>query len=254
MSASAARDPWFPFVAANGPAAAAPVRLFCFPFAGAGASVFREWPAELPSSVGVFAVQPPGHETRIRETPLVSVESLVDAFLPALLPRLDRPFAFFGHSLGALVAYELARALRSRGAPLPGRLFVSGSRAPHRPKRAGLYHVLEGDAFVAGLRRLGGTPERVLAEPELMELFEPMLRADFTMSETYERAPDDPLDVPIAAFGGTDDPEVEPGGLEAWEEHTRAPFTLERFPGDHFFLQSARTELLRAVALELSRP
>ena len=202
--------------------------------------------------VEVLAAQLPGREQRLSETPLRHMEEAVPAALEALAPRLDRPFAFYGHSLGALFAYELTRALRDRGGPLPVHLFASGSRAPHMPLPEDPVHVLRGEAFLERLGNLGGTPPEVLAHRELMDLFTPMLLADFHLSETYRRPAADPLPVPLTALGGREDGEVRPERLEAWRDQTRETFDLRWYPGGHFFLHERRDEVLSAVRRALA--
>lgn len=197
-------------------------------------------------------MQPPGREQRLRETPLRRIPEVVEALLGVTAPLLDRPFAFFGHSLGALVAYELARTLRERGGPQPVHLFASGARAPHMPLPEDPAHVLRGDAFLDRLRRLGGTPPEVLAHRELVELFTPMLLADFEMSETYGTEAPDPLDVPLTALGGTEDAEVSLARLEPWREQTTAAYDLRLYPGGHFFIHTEQADVLDAVGEALA--
>jgi len=171
----------------------------------------------------------------------------------AMRPYLDMPFAFFGHSLGALIGYELARQLRGEGELQPAHLFVSACRAPHLPDPDPPIHILPEPEFVATLRRLNGTPEPVLRHAELMQMLLPILRADFEVFETYRHANGALLECPIAAFGGLADRKVREGELTAWRERTRSRFTLRMFPGDHFFLHSARTPLLQSIAQALDR-
>jgi medium-chain acyl-[acyl-carrier-protein] hydrolase len=179
------------------------------------------------------------------------MEPLVEA-LAAALPLAGVPFAFFGHSMGALIAFELARELARRGRPGPLHLFVSGRRAPQVPDREEPLHRLPDPEFVVRLRELNGTPEEVLANGELMQLLLPLLRADFAVHETYEYRPGEPLAVPISALGGIADPEVRRDDLEAWRPETRGAFRLRMLPGDHFFLLSARRLVTEAVARDLA--
>ena len=228
------------------PNPAARLRLFCFPYAGGAAVAFRDWPPLLGPSVEMCAVELPGHGTRLRE-PLVSrLESWVEPLASALEPWLDREFAFFGHSLGALLAFEVALRVGATGRR-PSGLCVSASAAPHMVAPGDPTSTLPRPAFIEKLRRLGGTPPAVLAHPELMTIMEPMLRADFAAFENYRCRPGAQLDCPIAAFGGLRDPIVKRDRLEGWREHTRAGFSLEMFPGDHFFVNTARRELVPAV-------
>lgn len=227
------------------------VRLFCFPYSGAGASVFYKWADVLPSTVSVYPVQLPGRETRIAEPPYTRLGPLITAAANALLPHLGQSFAFFGHSMGALVAFELARHLRKHYSLAPLHIFVSGFGAPHLPSPHSPIHHLPTPDFVERVRRLKGTPEAVFQQRELWDLFLPILRSDFAVCETYEYHEDEPLPCPISAFGGLEDSDVPRDRLEAWRRHTERQFKLRMFPGDHFYLNTTRLTLLRAVAAEL---
>lgn len=251
MEARAWQNAWARAVRPNTSAA---VRLFCIPYAGGGASVFRAWARQLPSAIEVWPVQLPGREERWQEPACVSVPPLVRTLADALEPALDRPFAIFGHSMGALVAFELARELRRRAAPRPVALFVSAHHAPHLPNPAPAVHHLPEHAFLRQVQRLNGTPDEVLRNPELRARVVSVLRGDFALCEGYDHVPDAPLECPIAAFGGLHDSHVTRLELEAWREHTRAEFALEWLPGDHFFLHTARRELLGRLAAHLRTP
>jgi medium-chain acyl-[acyl-carrier-protein] hydrolase len=219
------------------------VRLFCFPFAGGSSFTYRAWADALPPSIEVAAIRLPGRESRRGEAAYRRVGSLVDALAAALPPFFDRPFAFFGHSMGALVAYELARALP---AP-PAHLFVSGRRAPDHPDPRAPIHALADAPFVAELRHLNGTPEDVLRHAELLELVLPVLRADFELCETHAHADGPPLPCPLTAMGGVADARVPRATLEAWRAQTTSAFALRMFPGDHFYLEAARPAVLSAI-------
>lgn len=226
------------------------LRLFCFPYAGGGAAIFRTWPDYLPPNIEVCPIQLPGRESRLRELPFTRIDLLVQALVPVLHPYLNIPFAFFGHSMGALVSFELTRQLCMRSDRSPVHLLVSGHRAPQIPDLDLPLHQLPEFAFVKELRRLNGTPESVLQNPELMQLVLPILRADFALCETYVCSKER-IDCPITAFGGLQDSKVSYDALAAWREQTNSSFTLRMFPGDHFFLQSARLPLLQAVYQDL---
>jgi medium-chain acyl-[acyl-carrier-protein] hydrolase len=248
MNTGSNTNPWLPVPPAESDA----IRLFCLPYAGGGASVFRSWPGLFDADTGIYPVQLPGRENRIEERPFSNMQALVDGLSEALLPYLQQPFALFGHSIGARIAFELTRNLRKKWNLRPRHLIVSGSRAPHIPEPKPLHH-LSDDEFVEELRRFSGTPEEVLRNRELMEMFIPVLRADFSVDETYLHAQDEPLDCPITAFGGTEDNEANRQELEAWACHTRAGFDFEMLEGDHFFLHSQRDALVRSVSRILSR-
>jgi medium-chain acyl-[acyl-carrier-protein] hydrolase len=230
------------------------LRLFCFPYAGGSSMVFRNWADSLPASVEVCALRLPGRESRLREEPHTSLPLLTRAIDEALAPYLDKPFAFFGHSMGAIIGYDYARLLREERGLKPQHLFVSGRRAPHLsdPDDSGTYALPEPE-FVEEVRRLNGTPKEVFEHPELMQMMIPLLRADFSVCQTYAYTPAPPLDCPITAFGGLGDEGVPRESIEAWREHTASTFTARMLQGDHFFINSSQALLLRAISTELSR-
>ncbi|HEX5870377.1 MAG TPA: thioesterase domain-containing protein [Longimicrobium sp.] len=229
------------------------LRLFCFPYAGGGASIFNGWPRGLPPEVEVVAVQPPGREARIGEKPYGDLAQLVDAMHPQLLPHFDKPFAFYGHSNGGLMAFELARTLRRTGGPMPRHLFIGGRPAPQVDVENEMVHALPHDEFIAALRRFSGTPEEILQHAEIMELIEPLLRADFSLGETYRWVPEAPLDLPISAYHGVGDEEVSQDQVEAWRAQTSREFHFKLFPGDHFFINGNRAEVLQVMSDELRK-
>lgn len=231
------------------------LRLFCLHYAGGGASAFRTWEHNVPSDVELALIQLPGRENRAREKAFIHMTPLVNALIDTLLPLLDKPFVFFGHSLGALISFEVARQLRRQQGPAPLHLFVSGSRAPQRPLPASEEPIraLPDDEFIQKLREYNGTPEAVLQHAELMNLLMPVLRADFSLYETYVYQAEDPLSCGISAFGGVQDPKVTREDVAAWRAQTQGQFALRMLPGDHFFLHSAQTQLLQAVAQDLAR-
>lgn len=240
---------WFP----PSPRAEKPgLRLFCFPYAGAGSVAYRPWAASLPE-VEIRPVLLPGRETRLREQPLQDPQQLIAILAAEIQPFLDRPFAFFGHSLGALIAFALARRLRSLPAPLPVHLFLSGRRAPHCPDGRSPLSSLPDTAFIQGVQqRYNGIPQPILQEPELMALFLPMLRADFSLLENFRIEAEEPFDFPISVFGGTQDPGASSDDLAGWRIYTTSTFSQSMFPGDHFFIQSQRALLLQAIAQDLA--
>jgi len=198
-------------------------------------------------------VQLPGRGERLRERPFTQMQPLIEATAEALRPFFDKPFAFFGHSMGALIGYELAHLLRSeQAASAPLHLFVSGHRAPHLKSRQNISYNLPEAEFVEELRRMDGTPKEVFEHPELLTLMTPLLRADFEICETYPISDKPPLDCPLTAFGGMDDAEVSREELEGWREHTSGHFSMHMLPGGHFFIQTAQAAIIRSVARELS--
>ncbi len=228
------------------------MRLFCFPYAGGGVSAFRTWDGEALPGIELYLVQYPGRENRLYETPIARLSELVEALLPVITPQLDRPFAFFGHSLGALIAFEMARALQQRAQSSPICFFASACRAPHLPARKPPISRLPNEEFMAALAELNGTPEVIWQNKELMEVLLPMLRADMSMYDTYTYLPGPPLLCPILAIGGLQDAVVVPEDLHAWREQTNSMFAVQMFSGDHFFLQSSSKLLLETIARTLA--
>lgn len=213
--------------------------------------IFRRWVDRMASSVEVCPVQLPGRGNRIRETPFTQMTPLVESLAEGLSPYLEGPFAFFGHSLGAIVSFELALKLQRETGKLPLHLFVSGRRAPHIPRQHPITYNLPDNEFVEELKRLNGTPKEVLEHSELMQLMLPVLKADFEISETYKHSGGPLRGCPITAFGGKQDEEAPPHYLEAWHEHTTGPFKQRMLPGDHFFLHASEQLLLAALNQEL---
>jgi len=213
---------------------------------------YRTWSERLPREVEVCPLQLPGRGSRLHEAPFTSMTALVEAMSQAILPHLNKPFALFGHSMGAAIGFELARRLRREGGgrTQPVKLFVSGRRAPQIPYPPILTYDLPEQDFLEELRRLNGTPLEVLKNPELMELMLPTLRADFSVIQTYTYTAEPPLDCPISVYGGLQDYEVGIEQLEAWREQTTASFSLQMLPGDHFFVNTS-PPLLHSLGKEL---
>lgn len=233
------------------PNSQAVLRMFCFPFAGGSAQNFRNWPDSLPANIEVCAVQLPGRETRMRETPFMSVEPMVEAMVPSITPYLDKPFVLFGHSMGALVAFELARQLRREQQSLPECLIASGRVAPHVSIPRAPFNNLPQAEFIEKLKELNGTPKEILEDEGLMSLITPMLRADLAVHENYVYTAEAPLACDILALCGLHDSEAGREGVEAWRDYTERKFVRRMFPGDHFFIQSAQSLYLRMLSSEL---
>lgn len=229
----------------------AAIRLFCFPHAGGGAGFFRSWCALLAPGIDVRPIQLPGRETRIGEPPLRRVEQVLEPLCSGMGPYLDRPYALFGHSMGALLAYETARRLSDGGRPGPMCLIVSGRRAPGRTANRPPLSALPDDEFVARVARLNGIPQEVLDEPDLVSMILPALRADYELAETYRRLAGNRLSCPVVAYAATDDPEVEPAGVHAWQEETSGRFMVREYAGDHFYLKGNRPDVMRAIRADL---
>jgi medium-chain acyl-[acyl-carrier-protein] hydrolase len=217
-------------------------RLFCLPYAGAGAAAFKGWTDSLPATIDVCPVVLPGREHRMREPASADLRALADQLAQALRPLVRRtPYAIYGHSMGSWLGFELVRALRRLRLPAPEHLYVGARRAPHLPSDRPPISDLDRDAFVAAVQdRYQAIPEALLAQPAILDLFLPTLRADFGALDAYRYTEEEPLDVPITAFRGARDTVVPPDGLRAWAQHTRGAFVQHTLPGGHFFLDEDR--------------
>jgi medium-chain acyl-[acyl-carrier-protein] hydrolase len=250
MSIGTKGNLWVPRFRSN---ASALLRLFCLPYAGGGAAVYRTWGDVLPRSVEVCPVQLPGREMRLKERAFSSVFPLVEAMAPALVPLLDKPFVLFGHSMGALVAFELANRLRRDHNLLPEVLFVSARVAPSAELRRGPLSKLPDDELMEEILGLNGTDKNLLDHKELLRLTLPTLRADLALHEDYKYSEEPPLQCPIVAFGGLRDPKIDAEGLEGWRNHTSSSFARRLLAGDHFFISAPHSSFLNVFALELQR-
>lgn len=228
------------------------LRLICLPYAGGGAAIFRSWPDNIPAEIEVVAIRLPGRENRLGEQPFTQIVPLVEALGNILFSSsfLNAPFAIFGHSMGSLVGFELARYFRKFGIH-PKHLFISGCRAPHLPASSPLVSTLAEDQLIKKIRAMEGIPDIVLSNKEYMQLIMPTLRADFAVHEAYEFLPDLPLNCSISAFGGLRDLFVNRTELVMWKEYTTNSFSLNMFDGNHFFLHTQQAELLKILASEL---
>ena len=241
----------FPWIAHSKPNPYADLRLFCFPYAGGSALIYRQWQNILPATIEICPVQLPGRGARLHETLLTNLGPMVESIAEALFPCDDKPFAFFGHSMGALISFELARLLKQKGHKGPQGLFVSGRRAPHVASREPTLFDLPDSDFFQQLGHLNGTPREVLEHPELMQIMLPLLRADFSVAENYLYAQGLPLDCPITVFGGLQDEYTNHDDLDGWRQHTSSSCTIRMFTGDHFFINTANALLLRVLSMEL---
>jgi surfactin synthase thioesterase subunit len=248
--ATVARDTaaWLPLTGRPG----ALVHIFCLPHAGGGTASFQEWEAYVSPQIALLPVRPPGREVRFTEPPFAHIAPLVGELQEAIAGALVGPYVLLGHSLGALVAFELARALRRRGAPAPLGLIVSGHPAPQLERVRPAAHALPDIALKQLLGELGGVSEEVLANDELLDLLLPLLRADLAVEESYEYEPQAPLRTPIAAFAGEDDRVVRPADVARWREQTCCSFQMHLLPGGHFFCHDHAPRFLRLVELHVA--
>lgn len=229
----------------------AKLRLFCFPHAGGWSANFRNWSNNLPNEVEVCSVELPGRGTRFLELPFNRLVPLVEELSEAIVTGLDRPFAFFGHSMGGLVAFEVARLLGDRYNIEPVHFFIFASPAPHLPRTKTPIHNLSDSEFIEQLRCYNGTPGEILNNPELRELFLPALRSDFEVIETYLYRPHSPFNFPIDVFGGLEDTSIDRKQLEAWRDRTTGDFTIETISGSHFLSGSSELLLLAKISQKL---
>jgi surfactin synthase thioesterase subunit len=227
------------------------VPLFCFPHAGGAASYFHPWPASLAPGIEVLAVQYPGREDHAGEPCLTSIADLADQIHAALGPWLSGTFAFFGHSMGAILAFEVARRIAREEGRGPARLFVSGRPAPPRRRLRNL-HQAPAAALIAELRSLGATDPRILQDSEVLEMILTVMRADYTASETYQFEPGPPLTCDITAMVGDRDSLVTTEDAAAWSVHTTGAFDLQVFPGGHFYLDDGRARVLEVISSSLA--
>ncbi|WP_411083989.1 thioesterase II family protein [Streptomyces sp. cmx-18-6] len=247
---NASSETWFRrYPRAGGPR----VRLVCFPHAGGNAQMFHGWSSRLPADVEVLAVRYPGRQERMGEPCVESMDELADRISEALTSYGDLPMAFFGHSMGASVAYEVAaRQEAGAGAGGPAVVLLSARNAPHRSSRTSLHRAAD-DVLVAGVSRLGSLGGDPYAVPELRELLLPVLRSDYKLIETYRPHSPAVLRAPVVAYRGEADPGVTYERLSAWGELTTGGFALRAFPGDHFYLAPREAELTADIAGRLAR-
>ena len=240
---------WLPFRRER---TGAKVQLWCFPHAGGSASIYLPWRPELGAAVDICSLEPPGRGTRAAEPLFLRMDPLVDALVDEVAPAMTPPFAFFGHSMGATVAFELARRLEAIGAPTPVLLFASAARAPHIADPDASQNPPPDDAVLETVRTLGGAPAEVLDDPFMRDQLLPVWRADFGLHIAYVHRRGAPLSCPITAFGGTSDPRVPTHAVEAWRQHTRSRFRCRLLSGGHFFLRPRQRELLDEIARDLA--
>jgi medium-chain acyl-[acyl-carrier-protein] hydrolase len=237
------------------PLPSARFRIFCLPYAGGSSTVFRSWPEALQPDIEVAFIQLPGRGARFRETPFTDLAIAVQMLAQALQGFLDKPYMLFGHSLGALLSFELIRELRRLGQPEPFHLYVCARSAPQLPDERTPIHKLPDPFLVTQVqRRYGGIPQAILDDPEMLQLFLPILRADLQMLETYQYTSDLPFSCDITACGGYQDLLISEAHLAAWEEHTLGQFSQHMFPGNHFFVQNTPAFMKFLVASLATTP
>lgn len=238
---------WFESLSTRQPAF---LRLFCFPYAGASAQVFRSWQTQLGPEIEMCLVHLPGRGHRINEPCFTRLEPLVNTIADAIVPETRGPFAFYGHSMGAIISFELARELQRRQLAAPAHLFVSGRLPPSEPPGHRSFD-LPLEQFIAELRELNGTPADLLLNPDTRDLFLPVLRADFEIVDTYTYKDGPPLACPFSVYGGIADDRVPVEQLSGWQAHTSAQCRVRVLPGDHFFIQDHKSEFIEVLRRDL---
>lgn len=227
-------------------------RLFCFPYAGGGGGIYKKWLPHLGNDVSVYPVILPGRERRFSEPPYVSLELLIDDFMEVIKPYLDKPFAFFGHSMGALIAFEVTKRIEQNTNYKPKHLFISAKAAPHIEKSTQNKHLLSNTSLIEELRRMNGTDTAILENKELMDAMLPIIRADFQLLETYHYNPGYLINTPMTIFGGMNDEEVSHKKLVEWATLSRNKhFQLNLFRGDHFFIHENVSKIIKNINLIL---
>jgi surfactin synthase thioesterase subunit len=239
--------PWL----VRAPARQPRLRLFCFPYAGGSAFNFTSWRDTLDPTIEICAIQLPGRGARIAEAPIATMPALLQGLAPAITQQSPLPFAFFGHSVGALIAFELARYLRLHGITGPERLFMSGCHAPQFRSPSRQLHRLPDDAFIDELREYNGTPAEVLESRELMALMLPTIRADFAIAEDYRYRSGPLLQMPITVYAGRDEDNKGDGQVDGWAKETSGPCRTTWFDGGHFFINTERDAVLAQLDAEL---
>ncbi|MDO8310380.1 MAG: alpha/beta fold hydrolase [Sideroxyarcus sp.] len=226
------------------------LRLYCFCYAGGSASAFANWQADLDPSIEVVAVELPGRGRRFGEPPTTSLKFVSETVGRLIAAEGDIPFAFFGHSLGALIAFEVTRFLQQNHLPMPQELMVSGASAPQYRRKMHL-HLLDDDTLIDELRKYNGTPPAVLEHRELMELLLPMIRADFSIAGEYEYVSAPVLNLPLTVLMGREDDNADGNFVDGWKKETSGECHIAWFEGGHFFIHSQRAAVLECIKSRL---
>jgi surfactin synthase thioesterase subunit len=225
--------------------------LICFPHAGGSASYFSPLSDMLKSRLQVLAVQYPGRQDRLHERRLSTIDEFVDGAFTALEPVMKQPIALFGHSMGAMIAFEVTTRMKRRLDAAPVTLFVSGRRAPSRYREEENVYLRDDKGLIAELKGLSGTDMRVLDDPDVLSMVLPSMRSDYTAVETYRYQPGPKLDCPIVGLVGDEDPKADLDEVQAWQDHTSGRFQLHRFSGGHFYLADHRRTVADIIFRQL---
>lgn len=227
-------------------------RLVCLTYAGRGASGFADWPRLVGGTADVLAVQLPAREERRTDPPVTDIAALRERLLPELLPWLDGPFVLFGHCMGGLLAASIATTLSAEHGRAPEALVLSGTAPPWQQEALGELENLTDGEFIRGLRKAGALTRKQIAEPAVLALMLPAIRADYVLFEStregFAEPASAPLHCPLELFAGESDTAIDPDRMRAWGALTTGPVALRMFPGDHFFLDTAAADVAAAVA------
>lgn len=246
---SAKVQTWFTNFDVDGDAS---TRLICFPFSGGGANVYRPWVSRI-HDTEIVALSMPGRENRFAESARDNLDSMIREIAPLAVQLMDKPCVFYGHSMGALIAFELARSLQSNYGKIPLKLIVSAYRSPERPNPNTIMHVLDDEQFVAELHRYGGTAQEILDDEITMDFITPMLRADFKLHETHRLQRGVKLDCPVSAFCATRDHLVNVDQMSGWSSYTTSSFSMRQIAGDHFYIKSTPEIVFKALNHEMAQ-
>lgn len=229
------------------------LKLLCLPYAGSSSAIFRDWVPALAPAISVVPIELPGRGARRSQPCFTTVEQAVNSLVKEVSPHFNGPYALFGHSMGALIAYELCRSIAKLGiSPLPTRLFVSGCPAPHTRITTREKSALPDNEFIEELRQLKGTPSEILDDPQLMKILMPMLRSDFHLVETYKHASGPLVDCPVTVLAGSADVDMTHEAIDGWREVCARQLNTHVLPGDHFFLHSSKDLLLSKIRSDLN--
>ena len=232
----------------------AKIRLFCLPFAGGGASLYRPWSTALAPEIEVCPIQLPGRENRYSEKSITDAYEMAGAITAQMLPFIDRPYAIFGPSMGALLSFEITRLLQSQKRRPPEILFLSAHRAAHLPRKRDPLHALPDSQFIESLKQYGGFPEEILNNQDFIDFVLPTMRSDMTLCDLYAFKPiESPIVTPLEMYAGEDDREAGPNEMTAWSEHSSGESNLTTFKGGHFFLRTHSQELLENISSRIGR-
>lgn len=221
-------------------------RLFCFHYAGGNGQIFYPWVKELDPSIELVAIQLPGHGTRFNEPLATSMDSIVDSLGEQIVDYLDKPYTFFGHSLGGLMAYALTHWLQKKFLPLPDCLYVSGKRPPHIAKEKMISHLPDA-IFLEEATKYNGVPSDILQNQEFLDVWLPILRADFQVLETYISPQDYSLSCDLVGLGGLDDIMVPPSSVKMWSPYTSGAFSSFFYPGNHFYINTEYAQIIKLI-------